>query len=268
MRQLLYCTILFLLAAGAAAQDISGTWTGNFNHSFLTAKPEKIVVEIFLQDDSLISGASHLYYRHNWYEHYTIKGIYHQAAAQVVFTEDSTIGIHLPVGNCLGQYTMTLSAADTLLSLDGQWVTRPQDEEECPVSGVWLKRSLKKKTTPDQGLTRSVNIQQLFEIGEDDKDSIRIELLDNEEIDGDVISLYVNDSLLLHHLAINATAKVFYLSLSKARPISRILMVAESQGSTPPCTALMRVHTHSKDYEVSLSSNFSSNGVVELFLKE
>lgn len=258
----------------SSAQSIEGTWTGNYKFNLLMPPPQKLVVELYLYQDSLLTGASHLYYRNEKYEHYTLKGIYHAADSSLEFTEDSTIGVKLGflATNCLGKYTTKLSVGDTTLRLEGRWKDKSKSILGCPSSGVWLEKPISKKQQPkqrDQNLDRPMQIQSLYEIPAADKDSIRIEVLDNADIDGDIISLYVNDSTLAQKQRIGAKPLIYYVSLSDENPIQNIQMVAESMGSTPPCTALMIITTTAgKRYETTLSSSFQTNAGVKLFLKE
>jgi hypothetical protein len=122
---------------------------------------------------------------------------------------------------------------------------------------------------PPKKLTqRETDIQSLLEIANKDKDSIRVDVYDNGEIDGDSVSVYQDNQVQIDRKMITAKPITFYVSLSKANPISHLKLVAENLGTIPPCTALMIVTTKSKRYEVRLSSNFSKNATVELFLKE
>ncbi|MBS1511510.1 MAG: hypothetical protein JST86_11755 [Bacteroidetes bacterium] len=116
---------------------------------------------------------------------------------------------------------------------------------------------------------RETDLQSLLEIADADKDSIRVDVYDNGEIDGDSVSVFLDNTQLINKKMITAKPLTFYVSLDKRKnPISHLRLVAESLGSIPPCTALMIVTTKSKRYEVRLSSNFSKNATVELFLKE
>jgi hypothetical protein len=109
----------------------------------------------------------------------------------------------------------------------------------------------------------------LLEIDVSEKDSIKVEVYDNGEIDGDSVSVYEEELPRINRKVISAKPITFYVSLNKnVHPIVHLRLVAESLGSIPPCTALMIVTTKSKRYEVHLSSNFSKNATVELFLKE
>jgi hypothetical protein len=126
-----------------------------------------------------------------------------------------------------------------------------------------------KDKADDKNLERASEIQSLIEIPLAEKDSIKIELYDNKEIDGDVISLYLNDEVLFHKQLLGATPLVLYISLKSGATVDKIKMAAESMGSDPPCTAMMQITTRKgKKYKVDLSSNYNRNGIVELFLKQ
>jgi len=118
-------------------------------------------------------------------------------------------------------------------------------------------------------IQRETDVQSLLEISAADKDSIKVEVYDNAEIDGDSVSVYEEQVQRINKKRISTKPITFYVSLNKnTKPIVHLRLVAESLGSIPPCTALMIVTTKSKRYEVHLSSNFSKNATVELFLKE
>ncbi len=122
---------------------------------------------------------------------------------------------------------------------------------------------------PPKIAQRETDVQSLLEIAPKDKDSIKIDIYDNGDIDGDIVSVYQDNKLIVNKKTITANALTFYVSLNKnLNPISHLLLVAESLGSIPPCTAVMVVTTKSKRYEVRLSSNFTKNATVELFLKD
>jgi hypothetical protein len=116
---------------------------------------------------------------------------------------------------------------------------------------------------------RETDVQSLIEVAPADKDSIKVDVYDNGEIDGDSVSVYEEQVQRINKRMITAKPITFYISLDKnINPIAHLRLVAESLGAIPPCTALMIVTTKSKRYEVRLSSNFNKNATVELFLKE
>ena len=122
---------------------------------------------------------------------------------------------------------------------------------------------------PEKITRRQTDVQSLIEIAPADKDSIKVEVYDNGEIDGDSVSVYEEQVVRINKKMIGLKPLTFYVSLNKnVNPILHLRLVAENMGTIPPCTALMIVTTRSKRYEVHLSSNFNKNATVELFLKE
>ena len=271
-----FVTLFSIIQLFLSAQDISGVWVGNYKPAFFSATPDKLVVEISIYSDSLISGVSHLYYKHQQYEHYKINGVYKKKELLIYFSEDSTIAVKLGPKdeNCLGNYTMKLTSTGNLLQMKGRWEDNSIGMFPCPPSGVWLEKKVNEEIKQtiskpmDKNLERKSDIQSLVEISDVEKDSILIELYDNGIIDNDSASLYLDDSLLVHKQFVSNKPFSLYISLDKQRPLSKLKLAAESLGTIPPCTVLMIITTKKKRYEVNLSSNFNSNGVVEFFLKE
>ena len=137
--------------------------------------------------------------------------------------------------------------------------------KETPV----IKTTPIPSVVPEKITRRETDVQSLLEIGPEEKDSIKVEVYDNGEIDGDTVSVYEGQILRIDKKMIRLKPLVFYVSLNKkVNPITHLRLVAESLGSLPPCTALMIVTTKTKRYEVHLSSNFNKNATLELFLKE
>jgi hypothetical protein len=148
--------------------------------------------------------------------------------------------------------------------------------EDCAAPlDVWLEKSIPRKVQAptmtkikDKILERKEEVQKLIEITAEEKDSIRIELVDNAQIDNDEVSVYLNDDAVLHKHRLTAEPAVFWISLKAADDIATIRLAAESMGSIPPCTALMTVITRKNRYPVTLSSDFGNTGILKLFLKE
>ena len=94
-----------------------------------------------------------------------------------------------------------------------------------------------------------------------DTPHIKIELYDNAEIDDDTVSVFLNNTLLLHKKRL--TDKPLVLSIS-AFPNTdyELMMYAENLGRIPPNTSLMIVTAGKKRYEMRISSNEQKNAVV------
>jgi hypothetical protein len=95
-----------------------------------------------------------------------------------------------------------------------------------------------------------------------------LDLYDNGEIDGDTISVYHNNALLVSHAKLSGKPISFKITVDAAHPHHELIMVAHNLGSIPPNTSLMVVTAGSKRYEVFISSNEQKNAKIILELKE
>jgi hypothetical protein len=101
-----------------------------------------------------------------------------------------------------------------------------------------------------------------------ESDSIRVSFYDNGEIDGDSISVFVNNNLILSHQALSAKAFNLYLHLDSTREVNEISMFAENLGRIPPNTALMVLTDGKNRYEVFMSSSLTENATIALKRKK
>jgi hypothetical protein len=99
-------------------------------------------------------------------------------------------------------------------------------------------------------------------------DTARIELYDNGEIDGDSVSLFVNNELLVQHVRLDVQPKVLLVPIDKSRSVNTLLLVAENLGRLPPNTALMVVTIHGKTYNLFLSTDYKTNEAIQFNLQE
>ena len=99
-------------------------------------------------------------------------------------------------------------------------------------------------------------------------DSIKIDLYDNGEIDGDSVSLYLNNELLIGHLKLTASPKTLLLPIDRSLPVNKLVLFAENLGRLPPNTALMQVTINGKLYNLFLSTDYKRNAMVEFTLQE
>lgn len=101
-----------------------------------------------------------------------------------------------------------------------------------------------------------------------ESDSIRLSFYDNGEIDGDSISIFVNNQIVLTHQGLAAKALTMYLHLDSTREINEIGMFAENLGKYPPNTALMVITDGKNRYEVFMSSSLTENATIQLRRKK
>ena len=99
-------------------------------------------------------------------------------------------------------------------------------------------------------------------------DSVRISFYDNGDIDGDSISVFLNNQPVLVRQELSSRALNIYLALDSTKSINEISMFANNLGKYPPNTALMLVSDGVNRHELYLSSSLSQNASVRLKRKK
>ncbi len=89
-----------------------------------------------------------------------------------------------------------------------------------------------------------------------------IELYDNGEIDGDTVSIYHNNELVVNHAGISTKPVSIKLKVDKEHPHHELVMVADNLGSIPPNTSLMIITAGKKRYEIFISSSEQKNAKI------
>lgn len=280
------CLLIFILLALAPvslqAQNYFGTWEGTNEYGFGWVKPERVVLELYKENDSTIYGASHLYYRNDKYEHYTVKGKINLQDETMQISEVGELSIKLGflMENRSGVYYLKMTCNDSVCTLNGKWKpkrpilfaagsinTTYKKTIQKPAPVPVVKDSLVNKPDQPAVLQRLPDIQSLIEVDNNKNDVINIKIYDNGDIDKDSVSLYMDDDMLVYRQQISLTPIEINIPVSKLKDISKLKLIAESLGSIPPCTAVMVITIGKKRYEVKLSSDFRKNAVVEFFLK-
>ncbi len=95
-------------------------------------------------------------------------------------------------------------------------------------------------------------------------DSIELRFYDNAEIDGDSISLFLNDKLLFQHIRLAATPYTIKLPVADLEENNELVMVAENLGTIPPNTSYMIAEVGGKRYEARLASTENSSALIKL----
>lgn len=97
-----------------------------------------------------------------------------------------------------------------------------------------------------------------------ESDSVRVSFYDNGDIDGDSISVFLNNNPVLVKHILNDRALNVYLKLDSTKDINEVSMFAENLGRIPPNTALMVITDGVNRYEMYLSASLTQNSTVRL----
>lgn len=98
-------------------------------------------------------------------------------------------------------------------------------------------------------------------------DSIELHFYDNAQIDGDSISLFLNDKLIFEHIRLTEKAYTVKLPVTELNASNELIMVAENLGSIPPNTSYMVALVGENRYEARLESTEGSSALIRLVKK-
>ena len=97
--------------------------------------------------------------------------------------------------------------------------------------------------------------------------NITLDIFDNGTIDGDTISVYYNNKLLVSNRGLTDKAITVQLMLDEKAAQHEIVMFAHNLGSISPNTATIVVKAGEKRYELRSSASLTENAVLVLEYK-
>jgi hypothetical protein len=97
--------------------------------------------------------------------------------------------------------------------------------------------------------------------------TVKVDLYDNGEVDGDSISLIYNNKLLLSNKRLTTKAITLNLNVDEESQVNELVMYAENLGTIAPNTALMVVTDGPNRYEVRITSDLEKSGVIRFIHK-
>ncbi|MEO0000594.1 MAG: hypothetical protein RL766_640 [Bacteroidota bacterium] len=96
---------------------------------------------------------------------------------------------------------------------------------------------------------------------------IKVDIYDNGQIDGDTVSIFLNEKLLVPPKMLTANPISLSINLSEEEDTYDLIMFAESLGTIPPNTAFMIITTSTSRYEVNISSTEQTSGAIRFKVK-
>ncbi|MFN2458472.1 MAG: hypothetical protein ABR502_09745 [Chitinophagaceae bacterium] len=134
------------------------------------------------------------------------------------------------------------------------------------LSGTWTGKILNTENDCEPGeitLTRTKEsaFKEVPEI-KVDTGTIRLDLYDNGHVDGDSITVLVNNKVVLSNQKLSVKAITAFIKVDLQNLFQQVEMVAENLGSIPPNTALLIVTAGTKRYNLYLTSTKDKNATV------
>ncbi len=99
-------------------------------------------------------------------------------------------------------------------------------------------------------------------------DSLELSFYDNAEVDGDSISIFLNNRLIYEHIRLTDNAYTIKMAVADLQDSNDLVMVAENLGSIPPNTSLMIAMIDGKRYEQRLESTEQTSAAIRFIRKK
>lgn len=140
-------------------------------------------------------------------------------------------------------------------------IAAPVSTRDSLKSGLPINRISTAPASSNSVITKRISeIQQTLTVYED---TITLSLYDNGEIDGDTVSVYLNNEILVSKVALSATAYKIQIPVKQAE-ILQLTLFAENLGRIPPNTGLLVVYSGEQRYQVFFTSTFEKSAVILL----
>lgn len=128
------------------------------------------------------------------------------------------------------------------------------------------------KTVPKTIITPGLRFEKrnntVLKTIEIENETIKIDLYDNGEIDGDSVSLFLNGKLLLARKKLTTLPLTIRIPFEELDDENELVMYAENLGTIPPNTAIMIVTDGNKRYEVRITSDLQKSGTIKFVKKK
>lgn len=261
--------LLFFLAA--SSQQINGFWKGQ-----LVMEPGGCFpvynIEFQLQiTGTKISGNSYHYSDTTNYVKEIFEGVYDSVAKSVLLEEQKVSIFRIPPDciPCIKKYTLTYHSDGKVEQLRGSWSGEKMGNKgTCPPGTIVLNRMQESTFKPDVSAALITKKNELVKEIYVDTGNIKLDFYDNGQIDGDTISVYVDNMPVLSRKQLAAKPQTIFVRIDFSNMEREVIMVGENLGSIPPNTALMIVNANDKRYQLFLTSDEKKNALVRFIYQK
>lgn len=139
----------------------------------------------------------------------------------------------------------------------------PAAKTETPIAAE--AKPVQQDETTENFNKRTKIFTKMIEV---ENNSLRLEIYDNGEIDGDVVALYLNGKKILPSSALTHKAIRLNIQIDPALEYNELSMFAENLGRVPPNTAALVIYDGTLRYETLLSSDLSKSASIKIVKKK
>ena len=283
-----------LFSLSSRSQSVFGYWYGDATVKIKNSANNYLVELILQPEKNYVKGVLNYYFK-DTYRSLQVKGNYNAATRQLVLYDIPVVyhaSISSFEVDCMMNFQATLRVAQAGSDLVGAFISLPEYKNMCPTINTTLhfNTDISKKDSVLKAISEykeeyqvwkpsatdtlvAVNITPRKVVNyvteseytkrenvvthelEAESDMLKLDIYDNGEIDGDIISVFFNKQLILSNQKLTHKSIHIDIPLDTTKTDNEISMFAENLGLIPPNTALMVITDGKKKYEIRLASN-------------
>ena len=258
MKAASFLLFVLLFSLASASQNLNGVWRGT-----LTQGPGGCFrvynIELNIKSDGTkLNGASYHYSDVTNYVKEDFGGTYNSLSKTLNISELKVLTFHVPPDciPCIKQYNLAYEKQDNKEVLTGDWggVTM-NNYASCPPGKITLSR------------VAESDFEHIKEI-KVDTGTIRLDFYDNAQIDGDIITVLLNNQPLASNQKLTSRPITLEIKVDLNNREQEVTMVAENLGDIPPNTALLIITVGAKRYQLYLTSTEKKECAGSFHLRE
>jgi len=298
-----FLIFLLLFTLQGSSQTVFGYWYG-FANVKSNSSANNYLVEMVLQPEkNYVNGIINYYFK-NTYRSLQIKGSYNASTRQLIIYDVPVVyhgsSGNFEV-DCIMDMVGLLRVSKAKTVINGIFTAKPEYKYTCSDISfslthdgdaskkdsvmkalsefkenyqVWkpaekdtivavkvIQRKVVNYVIEKQFTERESELANEIEV---DSDSLRIDLYDNGEIDGDIVSLFYNKELILFNQKLTHKSIHIDIVLDSSKAENEITLFAENLGLIAPNTALLRVRDGKKVYDLRVSSSLEKNATIRI----
>jgi hypothetical protein len=194
--------------------------------------------------DGKATGDSYHYQDIDNYVKKNFYGSYNGEQKKLLLQEGLVITYHIPIRCviCVKEFDLAYSRAGNTETLNGQWRGNVLNTNASCNGGSIVLTRIKESA-----------FKEIPEI-KVDTGTIRLDFYDNAEIDGDSITVKIDNKIVLAHQRLTAKPITTFIRIDLNNTFHEVEMIAENLGSIPPNTAVLIVTAGEQRHRVSLNS--------------
>jgi len=250
-------TVICLLCLTTAihAQNLGGTWRGKLTQGPGGCFPVYFIEMQIKVEGLKVYGSSYHFSDVNNFVKENFEGVFDSKNKSVTIQETGPTTFHVPPDciPCIKRYTLAFAQVRDSQTLSGDWGGRMMNSQvSCPPGKIILTKEA----------------SSIFNEIKVDTGNLRLDFYDNAEIDGDTISVSVDNQMAVSHQRLSAKPITVNIRIDFVKTDHEVVMIAENEGAIPPNTALLIVTAGDKRYRLFLSSDVDQKKVLVRFIYE